>query len=71
MTDTKRLVSTCALQENKAFNRHWTTALSAIEDKEPTLAASIALPDANSSGVEHTQGGFIVHLFEKAILKIT
>ena len=58
------------MQVKDSVNRHRTTALNAIESKEPAFTASSATKDAKGSRVEHSQGGFIVLLFKKTILPI-
>ena len=67
VADTKGLF-TWGLWPNQSGNGYWTTALSAIESKEPALAASTARLNAKRTRVEHSQGGFVVPLFERAIL---
>ena len=68
MADTKGLQATDSIHVNESLNSHRTTALGATESKEPALATFSAPNDAKSSRVEHANGGFILHLFEKAIL---
>ena len=68
MADTKGLQASDAVHVNESVNRHRTTALSAIESKEPALAAPSAANDTKSSRVEHSQRGFMVHLFKMTIL---
>ena len=60
----KRFRAIYTIYVNNPVDRHGTTALGAIEGKEPALATSSALHDAESPRVEHANGGFILHLFE-------
>ena len=53
---------------NNSINWHWTTALSAIESKEPTLATVVAVVDAKSARVEDTYGCIFVFLLKGAVL---
>ena len=54
MADAKRPYVTPFTDVNKSVNWHWSTALSAIESKKPTLATGFAIVDAKSARVEHT-----------------
>jgi len=53
MADTEGLQVIPFTDVNKSVNWHWTTALSAIEGEEPTLATLVAVVDAKSARVEH------------------
>lgn len=55
MADTEGVsVSANGFHVDNSLNRHWTTALSAIERKEPTLATAVAVVDSKSARVEDT-----------------
>lgn len=62
MSDTKGFQISDMMNINDSINRHRTTALGVIESKEPALATVCALKDAESSRVEHAQGGIFVFL---------
>ena len=70
MADTKGLVSTCGFQEHNTVNGQRTTALSAIESKEPAFATTCAAIYAESTREENSQGRILFHLSEDAFLYI-
>ena len=68
MSYTEGLQVSDLVNVNNSVDRHGTTALGAIEGKEPALATSSAVHDAESPRVEHTQGGIFLFLYKCAFL---
>ena len=68
MADTKRFQIFHKMHVNDSVNGHWTAALGTVESKEPALAASNAVNDAESTRVEDAQGGIVLLLVKEAFL---